>query len=128
VVPGNHDHGGLCSLWAQSFFARECEKLVPNLPFVLDAKSFMLDGTAVFFVPLLRRHDPTDPTVFDHQDFPADLSRIVLTHRSVQGFDASQEDEYKAVRGLNRIALEGMSSSEIDYIALGDWHGTKQIN
>jgi DNA repair exonuclease SbcCD nuclease subunit len=106
---------------------------VPYLHFVLDAKPFILDGTAVFPVPLLRRHNPTDRTAwirsaFDYQDFPADLPPIVLAHGRVQGFEASQEDEDKEVRGLNRIALERMSSSEIDYIALGDWHGTKQIN
>jgi DNA repair exonuclease SbcCD nuclease subunit len=32
------------------------------------------------------------------------------------------------VRGLNRITLERLPSSEIDYIALGDWHGIKQVN
>ena len=133
MVPGDHDHGGLCSLWAQSFFVRECKKLVPNLHFVLDAKPFILDGTAVFPVPLLRRHNPTDRTAwirsaFDYQDFPVDLPPIVLAHGRVQGFEVSQEDEDKEVRGLNRIALERLPSSEIDYIALGEWHGTKQIN
>jgi DNA repair exonuclease SbcCD nuclease subunit len=79
-------------------------------------------------VPLLRRHDPTDLTAFDYQDFPVDLPPIVLAHGRVQGFEVSQEDEDKEVRGLNRIALERLPSSEIDYIALGEWHGTKQIN
>jgi DNA repair exonuclease SbcCD nuclease subunit len=133
AIPGNHDHGGPGSLWAQPFFVREREKLAPNLHILLDAKPVILDNAVVFPAPLLRRHDPTDPTAwirtaFDGQDFPADLPRIVLAHGSVQGFEASQEDEDEEVRGLNRIALERLPSSEIDYIALGDWHGTKQIN
>jgi DNA repair exonuclease SbcCD nuclease subunit len=133
AIPGNHDHGGPGSLWAQPFFVREREKLAPNLHVLLDAKPFILNSAVVFPAPLLRRHDPTDPTAwirnaFDHADFPADLPRIVLAHGSVQGFEASQEDEDEEVRGLNRIALERLPSSEIDYIALGDWHGTKQIN
>ena len=133
AIPGNHDHGGPGSLWAQPFFVREREKLAPNLRVLLDAKPIILDNAVVFPAPLLRRHDPADPTAwirtaFDNQDFPADLPRIVLAHGSVQGFEASQEDEDEEVRGLNRIALERLPSSEIDYIALGDWHGTKQIN
>ena len=133
AIPGNHDHGGPGSLWAQPFFVREREKLAPNLRVLLDAKPIILDNAAVFPAPLLRRHDPADPTAwirtaFDGHDFPADLPRIVLAHGSVQGFEASQEDEDEEVRGLNRIALERLPSSEIDYIALGDWHGTKQIN
>lgn len=133
AIPGNHDHGGPGSLWEQPFFVRERKKLAPNLHILLDAKPVILDSAVIFPAPLLRRHDPTDPTAwiraaFDHQDFPADLPRIVLAHGSVQGFEASQEDEDEEVRGLNRIALERLPSSEIDYIALGDWHGTKQIN
>jgi DNA repair exonuclease SbcCD nuclease subunit len=133
AIPGNHDHGGPGSLWAQPFFVREREKLAPNLRVLLDAKPIILDNAVVFPAPLLRRHDPADPTAwirtaFDGHDFPADLPRIVLAHGSVQGFEASQEDEDEEVRGLNRIALERLPSSEIDYIALGDWHGTKQIN
>lgn len=133
AIPGNHDHGGPGSLWAQPFFVREREKLAPNLRVLLDAKPIILDNAVIFPAPLLRRHDPADPTAwirtaFDGHDFPADLPRIVLAHGSVQGFEASQEDEDEEVRGLNRIALERLPSSEIDYIALGDWHGTKQIN
>jgi DNA repair exonuclease SbcCD nuclease subunit len=133
AIPGNHDHGGPGSLWAQPFFVREREKLAPNLRVLLDAKPIILDNAVFFPAPLLRRHDPADPTAwirtaFDGHDFPADLPRIVLAHGSVQGFEASQEDEDEEVSGLNRIALERLPSSEIDYIALGDWHGTKQIN
>jgi DNA repair exonuclease SbcCD nuclease subunit len=133
AIPGNHDHGGPGSLWAQPFFVREREKLAPNLRVLLDAKPIILDNAVIFPAPLLRRHDPADPTAwirtaFDGHDFPADLPRIVLAHGSVQGFEASQEDEDEEVRGLNRIALERLPSSEIDYIALGDWHGTKQTN
>jgi len=133
AIPGNHDHGGPGSLWAQPFFVREREKLAPNLRVLLDAKPVILDNAVIFPAPLLRRHDPADPTAwirtaFDDPDFPADLPRIVLAHGSVQGFEASQEDEDEEVRGLNRIALERLPASEIDYIALGDWHGTKQIS
>jgi hypothetical protein len=83
AIPGNHDHGGPGSLWAQPFFVREREKLAPNLRVLLDAKPIILDNAVIFPAPLLRRHDPADPTAwirtaFDGHDFPADLPRIVL--------------------------------------------------
>lgn len=133
VIPGNHDHGGPGSLWEQPFFIREREQHAPNLRVLLTAGPVMLDHAVVFPAPLLRRHDHTDPTswirsAFDSPDFPRDLPRIVMAHGSVQGFDSAQDDEDEESKGLNRIDLSRLPDLEIDYIALGDWHGTKQIS
>jgi DNA repair exonuclease SbcCD nuclease subunit len=133
AIPGNHDHGGPGSLWEQPFFVSEREKLAPNLRVLLEAKPVVLENAVVFPTPLLRRHESTDPTAwirtaFDSPEFPADLPRIVLAHGSVQGFESTQDDEDEGIRGLNRIDLGRLPAHEIDYIALGDWHGTKQIS
>ena len=133
VIPGNHDHGGPGSLWEQPFFIREREKNAPNLHVLLTAEPFVLEQVVIFPAPLLRRHDNADPTAwirnaFDSSNFPAGLTRIVLAHGSVQGFDSNQDDEDEDSKGLNRIDLTRLPDSEIDYIALGDWHGTKQIS
>jgi DNA repair exonuclease SbcCD nuclease subunit len=133
AIPGNHDHGGPGSLWEQPFFVSEREKLAPNLRVLLEAKPVVLENAVVFPAPLLRRHESTDPTAwirtaFDAPEFPADLPRIVLAHGSVQGFESAQDDEDEDIRGLNRIDLGRLPDHEIDYIALGDWHGTKQIS
>lgn len=133
AIPGNHDHGGPGSLWEQPFFMGEREKLAPNLRVLLEAKPVVLENAVVFPAPLLRRHESTDPTAwirtaFDAAQFPADLPRIVLAHGSVQGFESTQDDEDEDIRGPNRIDLARLPEHEIDYIALGDWHGTKQAS
>jgi DNA repair exonuclease SbcCD nuclease subunit len=133
VIPGNHDHGGPGSLWEQPFFVSQRAKLAPNLRMLLSADPVILENAVVFPAPLLRRHDNADPTAWirnaaDSPELPADLPRIVLAHGSVQGFESTQDDEDEESAGLNRIDLARLPDSQIDYIALGDWHGTKQAS
>ncbi len=133
VIPGNHDHGGPGSLWEQPFFLSQREQLAPNLRVLLSPEPIVLENAVVFPAPLLRRQDNVDPTAwirtaFESPDFPTDLPRIVLAHGSVQGFESSQDDEDEESKGLNRIDLSRLPDLEIDYIALGDWHGSKQVS
>jgi DNA repair exonuclease SbcCD nuclease subunit len=133
VIPGNHDYGGPGSLWEQPFFVREREKLAPNLRILLTPEPVVLADAVLFPAPLLRRHDHADPTgwirhAFESPDFPTQLPRIVLAHGSVQGFESAQDDDDEEAKGLNLIDLKRLPDAEIDYIALGDWHGTKQIS
>lgn len=133
VIPGNHDYGGPGSLWQQPFFVREREKLAPNLRILLTPEPVVLADAVLFPAPLLRRHDHADPTAwirhaFESPDFPTQLPRIVLAHGSVQGFESAQDDDDEEAKGLNLIDLKRLPDAEIDYIALGDWHGTKQIS
>ena len=132
VIPGNHDHGGPGSLWEQPFFLRQRDHLAPNLRILLTPEPVVLETAVVFPAPLLRQQDSADPTAwirnaFDSPDFPAGLPRIVLAHGSIQGFEASQDEEDDESAGMNRIDLARLPADEIDYIALGDWHGMKQV-
>jgi DNA repair exonuclease SbcCD nuclease subunit len=58
---------------------------------------------------------------------PPELPRIVLAHGTIQGFGSMQEDEEGATTVVNWIDLSSLPADTIDYIALGDWHGTKQV-
>ncbi|MEI6605852.1 MAG: DNA repair exonuclease, partial [Verrucomicrobiota bacterium] len=92
----------------------------------------VLDSAVIFPAPLMRRMSLVDPTssirsAFDSASFPADLPRIVLAHGSIQGFGAAQDDEDEAPGSSNIIDLSRLPDPQIDYIALGDWHGTKQV-
>ena len=132
VIPGNHDHGGPGSLWEQPFFVSQREQLAPNLRVLLTPEPVILENAVVFPAPLLRRQDTADPTAwiraaFDSPEFRTELPRIVLAHGTIQGFESAQDDEDEESKGLNRIDLSRLTESEIDYIALGDWHGTKQV-
>lgn len=133
VIPGNHDHGGPGSLWQQPFFTRQREQLAPNLRVLLAPEPAILEQAIIFPAPLLRRADAADPTAwirtaFDRPDLPPDIPRIVLAHGSVQGFEAAADDEDEEPRATNRIDLARLPDAGIDYIALGDWHGTKQVS
>jgi DNA repair exonuclease SbcCD nuclease subunit len=132
VIPGNHDHGGLGSIWEQEFFKREWRELAPNMQVLAMAVPVVLESAIVFPAPLLRRHEPGDPTAWIHgalEDpaLPRGLPRIVLAHGTVQGFGSEQVDDDGAPTVANWIDLSRLPIDSIDYVALGDWHGTKQV-
>ncbi|QPN64522.1 exonuclease SbcCD subunit D [Synechococcus sp. CBW1004] len=137
VIPGNHDHGGAGSLWHERYFLQDCRQLAPNLTVLLERRPFELRqlGLAAGVLlpcPLLRKAEPVDPTAWLRTlDFSAwaDQPRIVLGHGSIQGFGAEEndtDDENPPVP-TNRIDLAALPAREIDYVALGDWHGLKQV-
>lgn len=127
AIPGNHDHGGPGCVWEQAFFLRERAALAPNLHVLLKAEPVVVEGQAVLFpCPLLRRHEGSDPTGWlrvTPEGVLEDLPWIVLAHGSVQGF-SSRED---GSSGMNQIDLDRLPQGVYDYIALGDWHGCKEI-
>jgi DNA repair exonuclease SbcCD nuclease subunit len=132
VIPGNHDHGGPGSIWEQKFFQDEAKQLAPNLTVLLKPGPVEVGNAVVLPCPLLRRHESTDPTAWLRSC--SDLSkygnkaRIVLAHGSVQGFGADAADEEESAGSApNLIDLSRLPESELDYVALGDWHGTKQV-
>ena len=132
IIPGNHDHAGAGSIWQQPFFKREQEQLAPNLRVILTPEPVILENAIIFPAPLLRRHDAGDPTAWipaasENTVFPPDLPRIVLAHGTIQGFGSTQEDDDGGSSVVNWIDLSRLPAGEIDYIALGDWHGTKQV-
>jgi DNA repair exonuclease SbcCD nuclease subunit len=139
VIPGNHDHGGAGSCWQEAYFREEAQQLAPNLTVLLEREplelsSLGLPGGVVLPCPLLRKAEPVDPTAWLRQlDFSAwsDQPRIVLAHGSVHGFggdDAGDIDDENPPVPTNRIDLSALPKGEIDYVALGDWHGLKQVS
>ncbi len=132
VIPGNHDSGGPGSLWEQSFFQHERDQLAPNLSVLLKPEPLELETAVLFPCPLLRRHESTDITTWlrsiesDLERF-GDKPRVVLAHGSVQGFGSQAEDDEGEGGAINQIDLGRLSERGFDYIALGDWHGMKQV-
>lgn len=128
AIPGNHDHGGPGCIWEQAFFKREQEQLAPNFHILLEAKPVVLEEVVLLPCPLLRRHESEDPTAWlrsELEGLPQELPRIVLAHGSTQGFSSSGESDNES--GINRINIDQLHPDSYDYIALGDWHGMKQI-
>ncbi len=129
VIPGNHDHGGPDSLWEQPFFLQERAALAPDLHVLLRPEPLELEHAVLLPCPLLRRHEPQDTTAWirglDFANFGS-KPRIVLAHGSVQDFGPAGDDD-ESDGASNRLELERLPLDEIDYLALGDWHGMKQV-
>jgi len=149
-IPGNHDHGGPDSLWEQPFFKREHGRLAANFHLLLEPRPVVVaspgsDPASVLLLPcpLRRRHEADDPTAWIRSlDFAAfgETPRIVIAHGSTTLFAAGStaaagslgggpgssgqlDDEEPAGTGVNTIALDRLPLDELDYLALGDWHG-----
>jgi DNA repair exonuclease SbcCD nuclease subunit len=132
AIPGNHDHGGPGSVWEQPFFLRERESLAPNLQILLKPDPIETEYAWVFPCPLSRRAESTDTTAWLRSlgEGPWSSSakpRIALAHGSTQEF-ATRQDEDGESSATNMVNLSRLPSGLLDYIALGDWHGTYQIS
>lgn len=128
AIPGNHDHGGHGCLWEQPFFVSEHRTRAPNLHVLLDRAPVERDNAVILPCPLLQRQATTDPTAWIRGlDLAAfgDRPRIVLAHGSTGTF-GSQADGEDVAGPANVVALDSLPLDEIDYVALGDWHGFRQ--
>jgi DNA repair exonuclease SbcCD nuclease subunit len=133
AIPGNHDHGGPGSLWEQDFFQREQSSLAPNFHVLLKPEPVDLDSAVIFPCPLLRRAESADITEWLRSatafgDRFSNKTRIILAHGSTQGFGSQFDDDDASAAATNQIDLSRLPEEAFDYVALGDWHGTKQIN
>lgn len=147
AIPGNHDHAGPDSLWEQPFFKRERARLAPEfrlltarepVRMILQDRGDGPDEVVLLPCPLLRRHEPDDPTAWIRDlDFDAlmpgplgDAPRIVIAHGSTTAFAArgssrrdDDDDGGGRAAAANTIAIDRLPLDELDYLALGDWHG-----
>lgn len=122
MISGNHDAALSESVWSR---ARRLAIVPENVHLLLTPEPVCFDtlGFAVLPAPLTQRHTYGDLTTwFDVVPTPDTLLRIGLAHGSVQGILAEDIDS------ANPIAQDRPERARLDYLALGDWHGTKVIN
>jgi len=120
-------------VWEQEFFLNEQSDLAPNLSVQLELKPLELDSAVILPCPLLRRTVSDDPTAWlrdtdVYRKLPPDKPRIVAAHGSTQAFDGQWDDDEEGSTPAGLIDLSRLPDAEIEYIALGDWHGTKQVS
>lgn len=119
LLPGNHDPAEPGGILAR---IHEGVTKLPHVHVLLDATPIELgDHLVVHPCPLMQRHDAEDPT--RHLDARAQGDtrvRVALAHGGVLDFGASE--------ALNRIQVGAVLDKGFDYLALGDWHGCKQID
>ena len=118
MIPGNHDAALAESVWTR---AQRLGAVPANVHLCLtpEVRLFPDLGFAVLPAPLTQRHTYGDLTDwFDSAETPAGLLRIGLAHGSVQGILPGDIDS------ANPIAMDRPERARLDYLALGDWHGT----
>ena len=122
LIPGNHDAGLAESVWTR---ALRLNALPPNAHVCLRPEPLLFPslGLAVLPAPLTQRHTHNDLTEwFASAPVPPEMFRVGLAHGSVQGILAEDIDS------SNPIAAARAEQAGLDYLALGDWHGCKQVD
>ena len=121
-IPGNHDAALADSVWSRADRIAGSD----NVHFLLRNEDPLLlkNGTlAILPAVLQRRHEADDLTAwFDHAETPKRAIRVGIAHGSVR------ELLPEASEAPNPIAADRAETAELDYLALGDWHGTFKVN
>ena len=131
AIPGNHDFGGQGGAWDQPYLLKEMEQQAPNFRIILTREPLVLEDIVLLPCPLLSRMDHADPSLWIQQvDFSSPefqgKPRIVLAHGTVQGFSSSSDEDGGVSVTSNHIRHESLPMADIDYVALGDWHGMRE--
>lgn len=122
LIPGNHDAALVESVWTR---AARLNAVPVNARVCLRAEPLLMDeiGVAVLPAPLTQRNTHADLTEwFAGADTPSGVLRIGLAHGSVAGILA------EGIDSSNPIAAGRAVQAGLDYLALGDWHGTRQVD
>ena len=121
LLPGNHDPHRPNGLWDQllrrGLPENVCAYVAP------EPEIYQESGLVILPAPLFHHRTLEDLTAYmDDADMPEGLIRIGLAHGTVRGFGSDDRDVPNFI-APDRPRLAGLS-----YLALGDWHGQKQIN
>jgi DNA repair exonuclease SbcCD nuclease subunit len=121
LLPGNHDPALVESVWSRI----ECLGRPANVYIAVTSDPILLgEGRlAVLPAPLLRKHESEDLTsAWDNTVTLPGAIRVGLGHGSVKSHLPGSGE------APNPIAEDRGSRARLDYLALGDWHGTVQID
>ena len=118
LLPGNHDFARNGGLWD-----RVRQRSSMDIKILSDAEPKEIEPDVWLLpAPLTHRHNLEDPTdAFDGMATPGARLRIGLAHGSIRDFGTQGETK-------NQIAPDRARRSNLDYLALGDWHGTLRVD
>lgn len=121
LLPGNHDPARAEGVWT-----RLRSLGLPDNVLVADRPEPIILAEArlqVLPAPLQRAHDTADLTAwFDAAPRESRAVRVGLAHGSVLSRLPAEAD------ARNPVAEDRARRAGLDYLALGDWHGTMQID
>lgn len=118
LLPGNHD-----SLTAELIWQTFASHPSPNIHVLHNTQSQMMaDGVWLLPAPCLRRMPGYDLTAhMQSVDTPAGALRIGLAHGGVTDFSGEGAN-------AQTIPPDRAERADLDYLALGDWHGALAVN
>jgi len=126
AIPGNHDFVGAPeSVYARQRFLDRCPE---QFQLLKEAAVKPVDGVSASILPcpLVQRHTVSDPTRWmagDGANSSEGHLRIGLAHGSVVAFESEEGGTTP-----NLIDPAIVDTARLDYLALGDWHGVKEVN
>ncbi len=120
LLPGNHDPA-----LAESAWTRLARLALPSHVHLLTSFEPLLLANgrlAILPAPLRAKHEPTDLTEeFANIETPSAAIRVGLAHGAVTNRLPARAE------ASNPISDTRASQAQLDYLALGDWHGTLKI-
>lgn len=125
LLPGNHDPYVTESIYQSPLWAQEC----PHNVHVLGSTEPLVfsDQAVLLPCPLLERAtlgDVTKHLTAEHG--PTDRIRVGVAHGGIEEIlRGLNDDEWTP---SNVIPKDRAARARLDYLALGDWHGTLQID
>lgn len=121
LLPGNHD----CSLTQSTWSRLRALEIVPPNVFIADKPEVIQLAQGRLHLlpaPLNRRQEARDLTDwFDGHSSAADVFRVGMAHGSVTNRLPESAETH------NPVSERRAQSARLDYLALGDWHGTLAI-
>jgi DNA repair exonuclease SbcCD nuclease subunit len=113
ILPGNHDPLGSSSVWERTIWNREGNIIVLREPKEVELNG----GICLYPCPLTQKHSFSDPTVWIPSRSVGDQRiRIGIAHGSLPVGGGAVNFPIT----WNRAEIAGLN-----YLALGDWHGTR---
>lgn len=113
LLPGNHD-----PLVPDSPYVRKPDMFGKNAVILREDAPLKISGGTLYPCPVRSRRSRWDPTEWIPTSGPDDGIRIGIAHGSA---GISDPDDFP-------IVAKAAAIHELDYLALGHWHGTKQID
>lgn len=117
LLPGNHDPALAQSVWTRM---KDLPEKTDNIILALEPKpvSVANDQLIILPAPLKLRHEFRDLTEW-YDTFQASSSafKVGLAHGSIEGFLPESAELH------NMISYKRTETANLDYLALGDWHG-----
>lgn len=122
LLPGNHDPALAQSVWTRM---KNLPEKTDNIILALTPEpvSIANDKLVILPAPLKLRHEFRDLTEwYDTFQAPSSAFKVGLAHGSIEGFLPESAEIH------NMISYQRTEKADLDYLALGDWHGQLRVS